>query len=110
MEIGYSNVTSATCTDEAKKFLGEQEFDLILSDWHMPGESGLELLKYIRSVPTLTKIPFVMITTENDKSRIIEAVKIGMQAYMFKPVQKNTLAQKLAELAAQYKFQPPTLE
>jgi hypothetical protein len=35
---------------------------------------------------------------------------MGMQAYMFKPVQKNTLAQKLAELAATYKFQPPTLQ
>jgi two-component system chemotaxis response regulator CheY len=75
----------------------------------MPGETGVDLLKYMRATPSLTKIPFIMITTENDKSRIIEAVKIGMQAYLFKPVQKNVLAQKLTELAATFRFQPPTI-
>ena len=106
-ELGYAEVSAATCAEEAKKVLGQHTFDIVLCDWHMPGETGLDLLKYMRATPSLAKIPFVMITTENDKSRIIEAVKIGMQAYMFKPVQKAALAQKLRELAAVYNFQAP---
>jgi len=106
-EMGYSNVSAAANVEEAKKMLGEHQFDLILCDWHMPNETGLDLLKYIRGVAAFAKIPFVMITTENDKSKVIEAVKIGMQGYMFKPVQKSTLSQKLKELASTYGFQPP---
>ena len=106
-EIGYADVSAAATVEEAKKMLGERQIDLVLCDWHMPNETGLDLLKHIRSVAALAKIPFVMVTTENDKSKIIEAVKIGMQGYLFKPVQKNTLVQKLKELAPTYGFQPP---
>jgi|WetSurMetagenome_2_1015567.scaffolds.fasta_scaffold277581_1 CheY-like chemotaxis protein len=106
-ELGYANISAATCVDEAKKLLADQKFDLVLSDWHMPNETGLDLLKYVRATPEISKIPFIMITTENDKSRIIEALKIGMQSYLFKPIKKPVLSQKLAELAATYKFQAP---
>jgi two-component system chemotaxis response regulator CheY len=106
-ELGYADISAATCVDEAKKLLDDHKFDLVLADWHMPVETGLDLLKYIRATPELSKIPFIMITTENDKSRILEALKVGMQSYLFKPVKKATLAQKLAELAATYKFQVP---
>ena len=72
------------------------------------GETGLDLLKYIRGKPEISKIPFVMISTENNKARILEALKIGMQSFLFKPVTKPILAQKLSELAATFKFQAPT--
>ena len=107
-ELGYVNVSAATCAKEAKKLLAEQRFDLVLADWHMPGETGLDLLKYIRGTPEISKIPFVMISTENNKARILEALKIGMQSFLFKPVTKPILAQKLSELAATFKFQAPT--
>jgi CheY-like chemotaxis protein len=106
-ELGYDNVIAATCVDEAKKQLTEQKFDLVLADWHMPGETGLDLLKYIRATPEISKIPFIMVTTENDKSRILDALKIGMQSFLFKPVKKTIIAEKLAELAETYKFQAP---
>ncbi len=106
-ELGYADISAASCVDEAKQLLKDHKFDLILSDWHMPVETGLDLLKYVRATPELAKIPFIMITTENDKSRILDALKIGMQSYLFKPVKKATLAQKLAELAGTYKFQTP---
>jgi CheY-like chemotaxis protein len=106
-ELGYKDIIAAADVNEAKKALGEQKIDLVLADWHMPHETGLDLLKYIRATPELSKIPFVMVTTENDKSRILDALKIGMQSYLFKPVKKAILAQRLEELAATYKFQAP---
>jgi two-component system chemotaxis response regulator CheY len=73
----------------------------------MPGETGLDLLKYMRATPDFAKIAFIMLTSETDKSRIIEAVKIGIQSYMFKPVQKTILAQKLNDVIQLNKVQPP---
>jgi CheY-like chemotaxis protein len=107
-ELGYAKISAATCVNEAKKLLAEEKFDLVLADWHMPGETGLDLLKYIRATPEFSKIPFIMVTTENDKSRILDALKIGMQSYLFKPIKKTILVQKLTELAASYKFQAPS--
>jgi CheY-like chemotaxis protein len=106
-EIGYKSITAADSAEEAKKSLGNHAFDVVLCDWHMPVETGLDLLKYMRATPDFAKIPFIMLTTENDKSLIVEAVKIGIQAYMFKPIQKSVLAQKLNDIAQLTKVQTP---
>jgi PleD family two-component response regulator len=53
----------------------------------------------MRTTPAYSKIAFIMLTSETDKLRIIEAVKTGIQSFMFKPVQKTVLAQKLKDIA-----------
>jgi Response regulator containing CheY-like receiver, AAA-type ATPase, and DNA-binding domains len=98
-ELGYKNVSAAAGVDEARKALAKHSFDVVLCDWHMPVETGLDLVKYMRATPEFAKIPFMMLSTETDKSRIIEAVKTGIQSFMFKPVQKAVLAQKLNDIA-----------
>jgi two-component system, chemotaxis family, chemotaxis protein CheY len=106
-ELGYESVTAATCAAEAKKLLAEQKFDLVLADWHMPGETGLDLLKHIRATPAISQLPFVMTTMEQEKAHILEALKLGIQSFLFKPLQKSILAQKLNEIAAIYHLQAP---
>jgi two-component system, chemotaxis family, chemotaxis protein CheY len=108
-ELGYNSIFAAENTDEAKRALKEKKYELILCDWHMPGATGLDLLKYIRATPEFSKIPFIMITVEKQKSNILDALKIGVQSFLFKPVQKNILAQKLTELASIYHFEAPLL-
>jgi two-component system chemotaxis response regulator CheY len=98
-ELGHKNVTAAASVDEARKALAKHLFDVVICDWHMPVETGLDLVKYMRATPEFAKIPFMMLSTETDKSRIIEAVKTGIQSFMFKPVQKAVLAQKLNDIA-----------
>lgn len=105
-ELGHKSITAVASVDEAKTALEKHPFDVVLSDWHMPVETGLDLLKHIRATPALAKTPFIMVTTENDKSLIIEAAKIGMQGFLFKPVQKAVLAQKLTELTPASKAEP----
>jgi two-component system chemotaxis response regulator CheY len=98
-DLGYKHIEMALSCDDAKKTLGSKKIDLILSDWHMPGGTGLDLLKYIRAQKKYESTPFVMVTTEHDKSNIFEAAKAGLQNYVFKPVSKDILKKKLYDLA-----------
>ncbi|MDD5673716.1 MAG: response regulator [Chitinivibrionales bacterium] len=107
-ELGYDSVTEAASVAEAKILIMGKKYDLIISDWHMPGESGLDFLKYVKSRPEYAKLPFILLTVENEKKNIIGAVQAGAQGYLLKPVEKNALAQKLAELSKIYKFKFPS--
>jgi two-component system chemotaxis response regulator CheY len=107
-EIGYKSIIAAECVDAAKNLLAADPMpDLIISDWNMPGASGLDLLKYVRSNPRTKEIPFIMLTTEADRTKIVEATRAGLQSYLIKPVKKNVLAEKMHGLAAAYSFAPP---
>jgi len=104
-DLGYTKIETAMSCDEAKKLLASKKIDLILSDWHMPGGTGLDLLKHVRGQKETASIPFVMVTTEHDKSNIFEAAKAGLQNYLFKPVTKDMIKRKLYDLAKTF----PTL-
>lgn len=107
-ELGYDDVAESSNVSEAKHILAGARFDLVISDWHMPGESGLDFLKYMKSRPEYTTIPFVLQTTESEKKNIFDAVKAGVQGYLYKPVKKKALALKLSELSKVYHFRPPS--
>ncbi len=106
-ELGYDDVIEAGSVAVAKRYLEVKKIDLVFSDWHMPKETGLDLLQHIRSIPEFAKLPFVMITTEQDKQRIFQAAKVGLQSYIYKPIQKDVLAQKLQELSTSHGIKPP---
>ncbi|NLB63975.1 MAG: response regulator [Fibrobacter sp.] len=83
-EMGFKSILEAGSVAEAWSIIERnrgEEIKLIFSDWHMPGETGLDLLKKIRSHPKFNKIPFIMLTTEQEKSKIIEAAHFGLQGY-----------------------------
>jgi len=107
--LGYSSITEAANVSEAKNLLFGKKYDLIISDFHMPGETGLDFLRYVRATPEYSKIPFVLLTTDGEKKNIVAAVQAGVQAYLFKPVQKIALAQKLTEISKKFNFQPPNI-
>jgi CheY-like chemotaxis protein len=108
VDLGYKNIETALSVDAAKEVLVKQQIDLIFSDWHMPGASGLDFVKYIRATKKFSAIPFIMVTTEHEKSNIFEAAKAGIQNYVFKPVSKDILKKKLYDLAKTYSsINPP---
>jgi two-component system chemotaxis response regulator CheY len=63
--------------------------DLILLDWNMPKMSGLEFLKQFRTRNRTT--PVIMVTTESEKSRVIEAIRAGINDYVVKPFTPDCL-------------------
>jgi two-component system chemotaxis response regulator CheY len=72
-------------------------FDLILCDWNMPNISGIELLKMLRAheVEVIRKTPFVMITTNNEKHQVIEALSLGANNFVIKPFDSEVLLKKI---------------
>jgi two-component system chemotaxis response regulator CheY len=73
-------------------------FDLILADWNMPGKNGLEVVREIRAIdPT---IPILMVTTEVEKTRVLEAIQAGVSDYLIKPFTTELLRKKLEPFTA----------
>lgn len=91
--VGVTNVVEAADGDEAVSLFSAGEFDLVLTDWNMPGKSGLEVIQEIRAKNK--DIPIVMVTTEAEKSRVVEAIQAGVSDYLVKPFTAETLREKL---------------
>jgi two-component system chemotaxis response regulator CheY len=68
---------------------------LILSDWNMPKLMGIDLVKLVRADRRYARIPFVLITTESEAKKIVEAVKAGVDDYVVKPFTLDTIKAKI---------------
>jgi phosphoserine phosphatase RsbU/P len=71
---------------EAIELLGGRPFDLILLDIMMPGMNGLEVLKFLRRVDSLIDLPIIMVTAKGESEDIIEALELGANDYITKPL------------------------
>ena len=80
----------------ALRAMAETDFDLVLTDWNMPGLSGLEVIQEIRAKDK--DIPIVMVTTEAEKSRVVEAIQAGVTDYLVKPFTAETLREKIEKI------------
>lgn len=72
--------------------------DLILLDWCMPGMTGVDLVRSLRAQPEGSRPIILISTTEIDATEISHAVAAGIDDYLMKPFDRETLAAKLAEL------------
>ena len=79
-------------------YKNNEPVDFIICDWNMPKMSGLEFLKIVRGHANLKEIPFLMITSEGDYSKIIEAVKVGVSQYIVKPFKPEQLQEKIRQI------------
>lgn len=93
--FGFPNVTTVGNGEEAKVALANGKFNLVLSDWHMEPTNGMELLKFVRTTPTLQGIAFVMVTAESTKERVVEAIKAGVDDYLVKPLTRAQIETKV---------------
>jgi two-component system chemotaxis response regulator CheY len=69
-----------------------------VTDWNMPGMTGIELLKAIRTDPKLAHLPVLMVTAEAKREQIIEAAQSGVNGYIIKPFTAQTLQEKLQKI------------
>jgi CheY-like chemotaxis protein len=72
---------------KAQALLLESEFDLVLCDWDMPLLSGHELLTWIRAHERtdIRQLPFIMVTGNSEKERVLQAARAGVSGYIVKP-------------------------
>ena len=99
-ELGYPNVTEADDGKTALPMLQAGGFDFLISDWNMPGMSGLDLIKAVRSDAKLAKLPVLMLTAEAKREQIIEAAQAGVSGYVIKPFTAQTLKEKIDKILA----------
>jgi len=91
--VGITSVTEAADGAQAVALFKPGAFDLVLTDWNMPGKTGLEVIKEIRAQDA--KVPVIMITTEAEKQRVLAAIQAGVSDYLVKPFTAETLREKL---------------
>ena len=70
-------------------------YDVILTDWNMPRMNGLQFVQNVRKLPKYAHTPILMITTEGEKSEVIEALKSAVNNYIVKPFNAEILKSKL---------------
>jgi two-component system chemotaxis response regulator CheY len=93
--LGYTDILEASDGLEALNYVSKERPGLILVDWNMPNMDGITLIKKVRE--TDKALPIIMVTTEAEKSRVIEAVKAGVNNYVVKPFTADTLAEKIKQ-------------
>jgi len=93
--VGVSQAVEAADGNEALALFKPGEFSLVLTDWNMPGKTGLEVIQEIRAKDP--KVPIIMVTTEAEKSRVVQAIQAGVSDYLVKPFTADTLREKLTK-------------
>ncbi len=94
-QLGASKIIEAVNGAEALKILNAQPITLVLSDWNMPVMSGLELLIAVRSHPRLFALPFMMITAEAERDRVMQAIQAGVSEMLVKPYTVGRFAERV---------------
>ncbi len=91
--VGVPDAVEAADGAEAVRLFKPGEFDLVLTDWNMPNKSGLEVIQEIRKIDQNVKI--IMVTTQSEKARVVEAINAGVSDYLVKPFSADMLREKL---------------
>jgi two-component system, chemotaxis family, chemotaxis protein CheY len=94
---GFSNFYQAGSAEIAMKILQSETVDFILADWNLPGKSGIEFLRWVRTHREMKTLPFVLMTSNNDPRQIALAKKLGASGYLVKPFGVNDLLEVIAE-------------
>ena len=82
-KCGFREIVEASDGEEALDKVRDEDFDLILMDWNMPNMQGIDAVREIRVMGRET--PIIMVTSERERTHIVEAVGAGAINYLVKP-------------------------
>ncbi len=97
-DIGFNDVTDTDGGESALPMLENGEYDLLITDWNMPGMEGIDLLKAVRASDKLKAMPVLMVTAEAKRDQIMEAAQAGVNGYIVKPFQPAMLKEKIGKV------------
>jgi two-component system chemotaxis response regulator CheY len=105
--LGFNDVDDASDGAAALAKLRSKRYGLVISDWNMAPMSGYDLLREIRSDPALKRTPFIMVTSESKTENVIAAKRAGVDNYIVKPFNAQTLKAKIETVFAARAAPPP---
>jgi two-component system chemotaxis response regulator CheY len=90
----------------ALKALAQDPFDLLILDLHMPVMDGRETLQVIRDTPALRDLPVVVLTAEKEEQEVRSIIRLGVRAFLLKPLMQERAQARLREALAGIERQP----
>jgi two-component system chemotaxis response regulator CheY len=97
-EIGYDNTDEADDGKTALPMLQNGNYDFLITDWNMPGMTGIDLLKAVRASEKTAKLPVLLVTAEAKRDQIVKAAEAGVSGYIVKPFTPETLKEKISKI------------
>jgi two-component system, chemotaxis family, chemotaxis protein CheY len=101
-QLGFENVDEAADGGEALAKMRTKKYGLVISDWNMEPMTGYELLREVRADELLKPTPFIMVTAESKTENVIAAKKAGVNNYIVKPFNAQTLKSKIASVLGDF--------
>ena len=97
-DLGFTNTQEADDGLTALPMLKNGDFDFLVTDWNMPGMTGIDLLKQVRADEKLANLPTLMVTAEAKRDQIVEAAQAGVNGYVVKPFTAQVLKEKIEKI------------
>ena len=94
-ELGFKAIREAVDGEAGLRQMLNRPINLVISDYNMPKQDGLGLLRAVRSHPPIQKTAFIMLTGRADKELVQRAVQFGVNNYLVKPFTVATLREKI---------------
>ena len=97
-DLGFNNTDEADDGNTGLPKLQSGNYDFLVTDWNMPGMTGIDLLRAVRADERLKELPVLMVTAEAKKEQIVMAAQEGVNGYIVKPFTAQTLKEKIDKI------------
>ena len=94
-QLGFKTIDEATDGAEALSKMRTKPYSLVISDWNMAPMTGFQLLKEVRADEKLKETKFILVTAESKTENVIAAKQAGVNNYIVKPFNADTLKSKI---------------
>ncbi|HML07460.1 MAG TPA: response regulator [Xanthobacteraceae bacterium] len=94
-QLGFSDIDEAGDGAAALAKMHVKRYGLVISDWNMEPMTGYDLLRKMRADPSLEQTPFIMVTAESKTENVVAAKRAGVNNYIVKPFNAQTLKAKI---------------
>jgi two-component system, chemotaxis family, chemotaxis protein CheY len=99
-QLGFIDLDDASDSAAALNKMRAKRYGLIISDWKMDSMTGHDFLREVRADPSLKRTPFIMMAAESKTENVIAAKKAGVDQYIVKPFNAQTLKDKIESVFA----------